>query len=127
MPFTLPEQLAWRQFGRHMFVLELLPDRFIVGGVNRDRDGRWRTTVAQHREGPKQLHAPAGSQRQAQYFVERWTAANLGTVQEECRGRAVCTWGMKPAGETRPLPESFDPATVPARQKRRSRRSFPKP
>lgn len=126
MPFTLPEQLAWRQFGRHMFVLELLPPRLHRGG----REPRLGRPLADHRcpasGGPKQLHSPAGSQRQAQYFVGRWTAANLPAIQEECRDRAVCTWGMRPAAGDHPLPPGFDPATVPARQKRRSRRKPPK-
>lgn len=50
MPINLPEQLAWRQFVKGMYVLELYPPGLVVGGVVEEHGGRWRTTVAQKGE-----------------------------------------------------------------------------
>ena len=122
MTFTLPEPLAWRPFAKGTYVLELSPPGLVVGGVIEERGGRWRTTVAQHREGGRQLHASAASLERAQYFVGRWTVANLGAIQRECQGRVPCTWGVHSEGP-HPLPPGFDPSNVPARPRRRSRRN----
>lgn len=122
MAFTLPEPLVWRQFAKGMYVLELRPPGVIVGGVKEEHGGRWRTTAAQHRDGQRQLHAPAATLKQAQYFIGRWTAANLVAIQEECRGRVPCTWGVH-SDAPHPLPPGFDPSKVPARPRRRSRKN----